>query len=270
MIAEGIRELKALAVAAGRPSTLQVGHRTYLFNPSLDVFEELPRVVPQVGKVANVECLSAVVLEEARRRGGTSESGEFMTISFTREGAVFSPDDRVRLDEYTYRRVLSAEWQLLRGACQSTYTHKEWIALLSRLRPVMRNGREMVRAFRKLDVSKATRVLSAPTLQDGAAGSGFLVDLAVRTTTGGETSQAIPVPSDLTFDLSYARGGHRTWALEAEVNVELVDDDEKETLQFSLFIPELEAIEGSAVEEEVRWFREATKDLPRLLILENF
>lgn len=271
MIAEGIETFKRICVAAARPTTLRLGDRDFVYDDKILGYLEKERIVVQTGTVARVECLAELVLEEVRRRPEASAGGLWMTVIFDRNGAEFSPDDRERRDVYRYKRVLSAEWDILRKTGGQTYSHAEWIRLLQRLRPVMRDGREIVRAFRQLDVARAARVVSAPTLQEGKTGHGYQVDLLVRTTTGGETPQVTTIPSDLVFDVPFARGGEHEYELEAEVHVELVEEEgAKAALEFSLYLPDLDATEGMAIQDEVLSFREKTRNLEHLLILENF
>lgn len=270
MIADALKELARLAVAAGRPAQLKLNHRDFIFNDAKNEYVEQSRSVYQTGTVARVECLAAIVLEEARRRAERSSGGDWMTVTFKDAGAVFSADDRERLDTFYYVRQLSDEWTKLREAQGKRFKHEAWIRLLQELASVTLDGRDVVRAFRKLDVTKGTRVVSSPTLQDGESGSAYEVNLAVQTA-GGEVPTSRTMPSDLKFHLPFARGGQALWWLDAEVDAQLVKDEkDREVLEFRLFIPELARTEMLAVEAEVAWFREATKSLPHLLVLENF
>lgn len=66
------------------------------------------------------------------------------------------------------------------------------------------------------------------------------------------------------------RGRKKEERIETEVFIEVAREGEKETLLFGLLAPELGAVERDAREREVEDFRAATKDLTRLLVLENF
>lgn len=273
MIDRSFLEFIALqAQAAGRTSLLTHDHRTFIFRPDLDKYEELPRVVKQTGKVANVACLQDLVLEEARRRASDSRpmDGAFMTVCFTETGAFFSPDDRERLDGYTYERVISPEWKTIREFNGKVMKHAEFLRLLQSLRWSLLDAGPVIRGFRSVDVSRVARIASSPTMVDGKAGVSLAIEVAAKVQGGGETTAAIALPSSLVFSVPFARGDKVPQMLDAEVVIEMARDGEKDVVLFGFIVPDINAVERNAKAAEVAAFREGLKSLPRVLVLENF
>lgn len=263
-----LEKLESMARQAVRPATIQDEHRRFIYDDNEGCYKLIERVVRQQGEVANVECLVDLVLEEARRRENVT--GEWMTVTFQKNGALFSADDRERLDVYTFTRELSPEWRTIRGVLGKPMKHVEFLRLLQSLRGVLVNAGTVIRAFRAVDVSRVARFASSPTLQEGKASVGLAIDLLVKMTGGGETTARLELPENIAFVLPFARGGDRKWELNAEVFIEVVREGEKETLNFGFLVPDIEAVERDARELEVEQFRVATQTLPRLLVLENF
>lgn len=256
------------AQAAGRASLLTSEHRTFLFRPDLDRHEELDRVVKQTGKVANVACLEALVLEEARRRQNID--GEYMTVCFTEAGAFFSPDDRERLDGYTYERVLAPEWKTILQFTGKVMKHQEFLRLLQSLRWCLQDAGSVIRAFRSVDVSRVARIASAPTMVNGKAGVTLAVEIAAKVQGGGEAQASQSIPGELVFSVPYARGDQVPQTLEAEVVIEMARDGERDVVLFGFIIPDIHSVERNAKTAEVAFFREGLRELPRVLVLENF
>lgn len=263
-----IDKIREISVAAGRPTTIVPDHRTFLYRPDLDKYEELPRVVKQGGQVANVACLTALVLEEARRRNNFD--GEWMTVIFTDTGAAFSPDDQERLDGYTYQRVLAPEWKTIRDFNGKVMKHAEFLRLLQSLRWCILGAASVIRAFRSVDVSRVARIASSPTMVDGKAGVALAVEIVAKMQGGGETQASQQLPGELHLNIPFARGDEYQPLVEAEVVVEMARDGEKDVVLFGFIVPDLAAIERNAKAAEVARFREGLKSLPRVLVLENF
>lgn len=263
-----LEKLELMARQAVRPATIQDEHRRFIYDDNEGCYKLIDRVVRQSGEVANVECLSDLVVEEALRR--ENPTGEWMTVTFREGGAFFSPDDRERLDGYTYSRTLSPEWATIRASLGKPMKHVEFLRLLQSLRSVLVNASAVIRAFRAVDVSRVARIASSPILQEGKASVGLAVDLIVKMTGGGETTARQELPETIGFFLSYARGGQKKFELNAEVFIEVAREGEKETLLFGFLVPDICAVERDAREAEVADFRALTESLPRLLVLENF
>lgn len=263
-----LEKLELMARQAVRPATIQDEHRRFIYDDNEGCYKLIDRVVKQHGEVANVECLADLVLEEARRRD--NPTGEWMTVTFREGGAFFSPDDRERLDGYTYGRTLSPEWATIRASLGKPMKHVEFIRVLQSLRSVLVNASTVIRAFRSVDVSRVARIASSPTLQEGKASVGLAIDLTVKMTGGGETTARQELPETISFVLPYARGGDKRFEVNAEVFIEVAREGEKETLLFGFLVPDICAVERDARELEVEHFCVATQSLPRLLVLENF
>ena len=262
--------ITALQRTAQRPSTIQDEHRRFVYNDRLLEYVEVDRVVKQTGAVGNVECLIALVKEEALRRANTT--GEWMTVTFDANGAYFSPDDRVRLDGYTYRRTFSPEWERITRNIGLPMKHVEFLRLLQSLRHVLANASATIAAFRSVDVSRAAKIASSPTIRDGKAAVSLAIEMTVNMGGGASTLTAKELTSTLDFVLPFARGGAKDVTLEAEVTAEIAREGEKETLLFGFVIPDIEAVGRQAREREVQDFRIALHEagLSRVLILENF
>lgn len=263
-----VEQIEGLALRASRQPLLQDQHRRYIYNDAAKTYEQIERYVAQTGKVANVECLAAVVLEEALRRNNAS--GEWMTVTFNQAGASFSPDDRERLDGYEYSRVLSPEWALIADRNGKLSSHVEFLRLLQRLARNMEDAPRLIRAFRSIDAARVTKIASAPVLQNGKASVGLAVELTAKLTGGGEATALQELPEGLTFTCSFSRGGSASYTLHADLLAELARVGEKDELRFGFLVPDLAELMCDAWEDEVKLFRELTKSLPRLLVLENF
>lgn len=263
-----IKELSEIAVAAARPTIVTTDHRTFIVRPDLGRYEELPRVVRQMGQVANVACLRDLVLEEARRRENVD--GAFMTVIFTEGGAYFSPDDRQRLDGYSYERVTAPEWKTIREFNGKVMKHAEFLRLLQGLRWCLMDNISVVRAFRSIDVSRVSRIASQPTMVAGKAGVTLAIEIAARIQGGGEAQASQELPGELHFSVPYARGDADARHLEAEVVIEMSREGEKDVVLFGFIVPDIAAVERNAKAAEVTRFRAGVKALPRVLILENF
>lgn len=263
-----IESVADLGRKVGRAPLLEVGHRTFLYSDEKHCYEEIERYVKQSGSVANVECLVAVVLEEAKRRGNAD--GSWMTVAFGAGGAFFSPDDKERLDGYGYGRVLSPEWNLITDAVGRGMKHAEFVAFLQSVSSVLADQGPVIRAFRSVDVSRVARIASSPTLTDGKAGVALAVEIAAKVQGGGQAPALLRLPDALRFDVQFARGSTDTVRLDAELTLAMIREGEREDLRFGFVIPDLTARSRDAVEQEMRVFRQGVKELPRLLILENF
>lgn len=255
---------------AQRPATLQDEHRRFIYSDAKQEYVEQPRVVKQTGEVGNVECLIALVQEEALRRG--NETGEWMTVTFGPSGAFFSPNDEVRLDGYVYHRAVSPEWTRISANNGKPMKHADFLRLLQSLRHVLANASSTIAAFRSVDVSRAAKIASSPTIRDGKAAVSLAIEMTVNMGGGAATTTEKQLPSLLDFVLPFARGGSHELTLEAEVTAEISREGEKETLLFGYVIPDIESVAREAREREVCDFRIALKEagLTRVLILENF
>lgn len=297
MIAEAIEAIRDMSPAQnGRDSLITIkdpnGHlRHWLYNEGDAKYEPIASVdvVIQTADVSNVESFAALVREETLRRAvpltGTDpqpessraaresevaeelrHNGEFMTVTFSERGARFSPDDRVRLDSFTYTRTLSPQWIALTEGLNKPLEHKDLIRLLQRLRPSINGYEELMRHFRKIHFSDKTNIASEPLLTAGANANEFKVELEIKGGVNGPTTQATALP----ICLQYARGGNQAYTTTIEVDLSTKMAGERRELRFTLIAPDLPNVVEQAIDNEVAFFRSQVVDIPRLLILQDY
>lgn len=280
MIEDAINRLLALAPSANRDAVLEVkdgSHRLLLFDDAAGVYQPFDRVVIQTGTVSNIESFAALVLEEAERRGGDlGNPGEWMTVTFRdipggvsggpQKGAVFSPDDRVRLDSFTYNRTLSQQWRALCAALGRPMPHLEFIRTLQGLRPSIPKYSELMTQFRKIAFGEQVNIVSEPVMLAGKTENTFGISMEAKA--GGTLTQT-SLPSEFHVELQYARNSEAVYPLTVELDLTTAAKGEKKELRFTLVAPDLVNLEQRAVTDEITKFRAAVSDLSRLLILED-
>jgi hypothetical protein len=225
--------------------------------------ETLRRVVPPLTAAA-VSAREASVEVEPRH------NGEFMTVIFSERGARFSPDDRVRLDSFTYTRTLSPQWIALTEGLNKPLEHKDLIRLLQRLRPSILGYEELMRHFRKIHFSDRTNIASEPLLQAGQNANEFKVELEIKGGVNGPTTQATALPSSFDLHLQYARGSNQAYITTIEVDLSTKMAGDRRELRFTLIAPDLPNVIEQAIDAEVAFFRSQVVDIPRLLILQDY
>jgi hypothetical protein len=265
MIVEAIQ--KVLGQKPARSALLQHGDETFLYDDGKSAYARLQRIVKQNGHVSNIESFTALVLEEFTRRG--SVDGEFGTVTFSTKGATFSPDDRERRDAFLYTRTLSEQWKALASFGVTMAPHAVFVRTLQLLRPSI--GEEyarIIRDFRKVQFDARTKVISAPVLTDGKAGSELSIDLELS----AGRYQTTALPSELVLTMPYAQGSTKTYGFTVEVDASLREEGEKKTFLLGLIFPDRQNVEDQAIADEVQAFRGACEEggLSRLLILEDY
>jgi hypothetical protein len=296
-----VDKIVQLAPATAREAQIVVGDghkkRYFLYDDDAAKYVEVvgvERAVLQTGDVSNVESFLALVREETvrratdvaddgslspatdRKKGATSlatkrHDGSFMTVVFGAKGATFSPDDRIRLDAFTYTRVHSPQWSALIASLNKPYEHKEFIRALQRLRPSIVNYEELMRQLRKISFSDKTNIASEPLLQNGQSQNEYRVDIEVRGgVTAGNTSTSTALPSSFDVSLQYARGGEHRYTTTVEIDLSTLMKAERKELRFTLIAPDLPNVEESAIDDEVAFFRSKVEDIPRLLVLQDY
>jgi hypothetical protein len=263
MIKEALEYLSSLAVlkrAADLNSSDGSG-RSWLYNDAKGMYEPVDRFVKRTRTVSNIESFTAMVIEEARR---AISDGDFMTVVFKQTGAYFHLDDRDGRQVFQYERELAPQWKFLIGA-GTDLEHKDFIRLLQRLRPSIVEYASILQQFRKVSFGSGLKIDSAPTLTEGKAGLQFALEL-----TAANASTKAALPAVIPLKMPYARGSSKLYDVEAEVSIDLDEEDGKKRFVFSLLFPDREVIEEQAVSDEVRWFRENTVTLPKLCILEDY
>jgi hypothetical protein len=262
-IAQAIAHIQETSTSENRDALLTLADgRVFLYNDNEQEYAEIDRFVKKEGSVSTVESFAELVVEYAKREG--KPTGEDQTVTFTTAGATYSPDDDDRRHLFTYRRVLSQQWQALRAVLGKPLTHKELIRTLQSLSPSIADYTLVLTAFRRLTISKDVKLVSEPVLNEsGDSNNGYNVQLSVK----GGTSETT-LPSALTARVQYARGGEATY--EVPIEVDLSDRDGVPVI--SLFAPLIDAIADKAVLDEMKFFDEqmAATGLKDLLIVINF
>ena len=261
--AQAIALLQKTSTAAERDALLTLADgRVFLYSDDDQKYHEIPRFVKLEGKVSTVESFAELVAEYAKRQG--KATGEKQTVTFTSTGATYSPDDDDRRHLFTYNRVLSQQWQALRGILNQPLSHKALIRALQSLSPSIINYPLVMASFRRLTVSKDVRMVSEPILNEsGDSNNGYNVALSLK----GGTSETT-LPSAIDVKVNYARGSEATYVIPVEVDL-----TEREGVPvITLFAPLIDAIADQAVLDEMKFFDEQmeTVDLSDLLTVVNF
>jgi hypothetical protein len=303
MISEAIETIRDMAPAQnGRETMITIEdpsiqhHHVYIYNDNAKAYERAESILvrpPMTGAVSNVESFLAHVREETLRRAlvnatvSTSvksetsaksdlsprHDGSFMTVVFSESGAKFSPDDREQVDFFSYRRALSPQWQRLIESLNKPLDHKTFIRTLQALRPSIDAYDELMRHFRKLSFSDKTSIASEPMLDAGRNANEYKVEIELRSNaaTGGTTS-ATTLPSSFDVTLQYARGSEKAYTTIVEIDLAavMIPNSDRKALRFTLIAPDLANVVEQAVDDEVKFFRDETADIPRLLILADY
>jgi hypothetical protein len=233
--------------------------RLVWFDEGSKLFAELSRFVDRKREVSNIESFAAMVLEEARR---AKSDGDFMTVVFRSKGATFHLDDRDGRTTFAYERRISPQWHILVSAAEQ-YEHREFLRLLARLRPSIVNYSSIRQAFNKIVIARGATIDSSPVMEEGASGLSYIVEVKAA---GGSAKGA--VPGSMKFKLPYARGSKQQYELEAEVSLE--PDEDSKTILLQLTVADHETVAEQAVADEVSWFRNEVRTLPKLSILEDY
>jgi hypothetical protein len=241
-----------------REISIETKRGTYLYN---DGEKHYSRLIPEYKrKLSNVESLAVVVTEEAKRRN--IDNGQFMTVIFTESGGVFFPDDERRLDEWHFDRCLSQQWEYLAKHLNRPMFHKQFLRFMQGLRPSLGyHYSTLMRDYRKVTFDNNTSVKSQPILESGTAG--VLVNMTLSTRAG---DQEIEMPGGFEINLQFAKAGEKIYTLPVELDVALEDGKP----EFMLVCPTLDSVRDQAIQDEVAFFREATANLPELLILVDY
>jgi hypothetical protein len=249
---------------AGRDAIIEVGDgsgRRFIYDDAEKKYIELDRFVKQDGYVSTVESFAELVMEHAKRN--ERATGKNMTVTFTSSGATFSPDDNDRRDIFTYRRVLSQQWEALKQILGKPMSHKALIRTLQALSPSIVNYQIIFASFQRLAISKDVKLVSEPILNaDGHSGNSYAVNLSIKGAVAGETT----LPANIEMRLQYARGSSAKY--DVPVEVDLTENDG--TPVITLFAPTLDAVADQAVLDEMEYFEEQTSTLTDLLNVVNF
>lgn len=263
-LAQAIALIQSTSTAGQRDAfvTLADG-RVFLYADSSNEYHEIDRFVKMTGSVSTIESFADLVTEYAKRVDQTT--GKNQTVTFTSDGALYSPDDNDRRHLFTYKRVPSQQWAALDVALKSgPMSHKGLIRTLQSLSPSIVNYPLVMASFRRLVVSKDVRLASEPILNEsGDNTNGYNVQLSIK---GGTSETTLPSVIDLR--LQFARGSEAVY--EVPVDVDLTDKDGVPVI--TLFAPTLPAIGDRAVLDEMKFFASQMDEgkLDDLLVVVNF
>lgn len=223
--------------------------------------EEVERWQARTGTVSNVESLLDVVNNEARL-GTLTSDGAGGRVTFTTKGAVFVPDLEDTRHVFTYTRAIAPEWTNFIGGIGTPMTHKEFLRFLKSLGACLVDRAAVLSAYRRVTLTRNSKLTSSPVLVEGAAGGGY--EFAV-TIDGAEDR----IPQAFQVNVPYTRGAGRFYFVDVEVDVE--EDEDEGDLRFTIQAPTIPAVADLAIMDEVAHFRSETEEtLPNLLVVVNF
>ncbi len=240
-----------------RPISLKTIRGEYLYS---DIAAEYKPLLPELKRgISTVESLAAVVKEETKRRDNAL--GSYMTVIFTEKGGVFYPDDKARLDLWTYERCLSQQWQTLLKGLNTETSHLSFIRWLQGLRSSIVGYPDIIREFKKVTFDGKNSVTSQPIIESGAAGK--QVSFTLETKNGVTQTE---MPASIPLVLPFTRGGTALYSLTIELDVALQDD----RVVFRPVVPELESVTEKAIADEVNYFEQELDEVTDLLVLLDY
>lgn len=275
MIKEAIEAVTKLAKAEQRRPVWELAPdgsgRRFRYNDSTQEWMEEPRFVKRDGvTVSTLRSFADLVLAEAGRFGDAD--GAKGTVEFGAEGAKYLPDfTDTRHGAFVFNRTQHPAWVTLSNLADTGNGRKtglkqlDLIQALQSLRPYIVDGVKVLRAYRTVDFSQNTSVLSQPLMDpDGKGGYQFKVDFEVR---GAKDPRGqVALPSTIALRVPYTPRSEPL-AVEIEVYVAL----EGSSLKFFVSWADEELLAQAAVEAEYEAFQvEVKAALPKLVILRNF
>lgn len=217
-------------------------------------------------KICCVESLAAAVIEEGVRRN--NEVGDHMTVIFNRSGAEFHPDDKIRRDQWTYKRVDSQQYEALKALLSGSKNHVNSLRRIQALRPSIDGADALLRQMRKVQITTGTKVVSAPLCREDDTNTGGSIEWTTAAE-GGPTTKT-KIPAGFQVKLPIVRGSEKLYTFDVEIEA-FLGGDEKNTVAFSFTAPELDQIIDQAVADEFAWFKAQTMTkMPRLLVLLDY
>ncbi len=245
-------------------------------------------VKPLDRAVSSVESFWQATIEETRRRAmtlppighnGTGKAlepnpnaADFVTALFTEDGGKLYTDDtkgQGRQNIYYYTRKHSAPYMYLKGLldnAQHGLKHQELLKGLQRFGPsYIADYDQIMLLYRRVSFTNSTKVDSQPIVTNGEAGRSIEVVLATKS---GDMETSLP--GQLTFTVPFVMGEadrQRFFSVDVLIDMSLSETGEP---KFYLYAPRFEAEKERCILQEVDDYREATKDLSNLLILNSF
>lgn len=266
-----VRDIATLAGHAGRPEILKLddgSERAWILDPAEMKYAPIEPFISKAESVSNVESLAAAVEHEFLRMG-KPEAGRFMTVSFTQEGGTFDADVRVIRDDFTFKRKLSPQFELLMQSAGKPFGHVEFLRLLQALRPSIPTFKEFFREFRKINFNQRTEIVSAPIVERGEAGSSISIAFEAKST--GAKGVPARLPGEVEMVMAFARGSDRKYKHTVEIEASLEGGPENPQLKFRLVFVDRDIILEKAVDDEIEFFKKEIKaKVPELLVLRDF
>jgi hypothetical protein len=261
---EAIKSILSLAPSNHRAALLSAvdgSRRAWLFSDAKAEYEALPYVPTETIRVSSLRSFIALVNDRMLEKAGEHPKP---TVIFSRAGAIFLAH-KASLDTYTYQRCLSPAWLALKANLGKCMDHAGFLRFLHSISGAVERYSEIVRQFKRVVFNQNATISSAPILdEDGDARMQYTLEMSAR-----DGKSAARLPGQLSLLLPYAQGGI-PYPVELELDIALAQTGgAKTSLSFTLFAPEWADVEISALEGEVRIFREdsVTQDI---LILEDF
>jgi hypothetical protein len=239
--------------------------RQWLYNDKEERYEPVDRIVIRKGSVSNVESFILLVKEECRRR--SNKTGDMATVVFNGAGATFNPDEKVGLDGFDFERKLSPQFDLLVKSMDKPMIHTQFIRLLQKLKPSIVGYTDLARAFRKVAFDSRTVVSSAPILEKGSAGMEISITLEAK---GGGPGSQVKLPSEISMKMAFARGSDDEYEFKIDVDAALTKVGETASIAFTPIFVDVDTVTERAIDDEVKKFKAATRDLSDLLVLSDY
>lgn len=211
--------------------------------------------------VKSARAFSEVIREELKRRG--NETGNFSTVVINLNGGYFSPDDNTQNHIFLYNRLNSQQWQLIKGAINKTYNHKNFLLLLQALKPSLEDFNFWFQKFSTLRIVGNTKLESTPFFTNEGAESGYICRYRLEDGTTGEEN----FPSGFNLQIPFAKADAHTYSVPIDL---LFARDDFDNIQIEVQCPLFENIEEQAVINEAQFIKDACKDFKDLLVLSDF
>lgn len=211
--------------------------------------------------VKSARAFSEIIKEELKRRN--NETGAFSTVVINLNGGYFSPDDNSQRQIFYYNRLNSQQWNLIKGAINKTYNHKNFLLLLQALKPSLEDFNIWFQKFSTLRIVGNTKLESTPFFTSEGAQSGYICRYRLEDGTTGEEN----FPSGFTLDVPFAKADCHTYQIPIDL---LFARDEFDNIQIEVQCPLFENIEEQAVINEAQFIKTSCENFKELLVLSDF
>lgn len=263
MISEAIDTVVGLATKT-RPALLQLpdnSGRILLYDDDSGIYREVERYFERRRQVSSIGSFVSLVAAEIDRNRKV-KGAEWPTVIFTQEGGAFHLDDRDGRTTFGFKRALAPAYLRLVAGIGQSMEHLSFIRFLQGLRENIADP-QVIAAYRKVVFDNSVRVDSQPLLTNGQVGAGYHVELTAKS-----GALEVTLPDVIALNVPWSRGG-APYRAELAVDITLVQRGEKGVPMFSLAWPEHQSFCETAMNDEIAAFREMTKDIADLVVLEN-